>query len=66
MEERPALLGAFGSRDPEQHATPDGGPVDYFVFEFDAAYELRPDVGERVTAVSETDEWRVVGIYLIC
>ena len=44
---------------------PDGGPVDYFVFEFAAAYELRPDVGERVTAVSETDEWRVVGIYLI-
>ena len=24
--------------------------MDYFVFEFDAAYELRPDVGERVTA----------------
>ena len=39
-------------------------PVGYFVCEFDAAYELRPDGGERVTPVSETDEWRVVGIYL--
>ena len=69
MEERLALLGAFESRtlSSTRHLTvvPDAPPGDYFVFEFDAVYELRPDAGERVTAVSETDEWRVVGIYLI-
>ncbi len=69
MEERLALLGAFESRtlSSTQRLTvvPDAPPGDYFVFEFDAVYELRPDAGERVTAVSEADEWRVVGIYLI-
>ena len=69
MEERQAILGAFESRTLSSTrrlaAVPDAPPGDYFVFEFDAVYELRPDAGERVTAVSETDEWRVVGIYLI-
>ena len=40
-------------------------PGDYFVFEFDGVYELRPNARERVTAVSESGEWPVVGIYLI-
>jgi len=30
-----------------------------------AVYELRPNARERVTAVSESDGWPVVGIYLI-
>ena len=44
---------------------PDAPPGDYFVFEFDGVYELRPEARERVTAVSESDDWQVVGIYLI-
>ena len=35
------------------------------MFEFDVVYELRPDTGERVTAVLEGGEWRVVGYYII-
>ena len=69
MEGRLALLGALESRtlSSTQRLTtvPDAPPGDYFVFEFDGAYELRPDARERVTAVSESDEWPVVGIYLI-
>ncbi len=69
MEERRALLGAFVSRtlSSTQHLTtvPDAPPGDYFVFEFDGVYELRPNARERVTAVSESGEWPVVGIYLI-
>ena len=69
MEGRLALLGALESRTlaSTQRLTtvPDAPPGDYFVFEFDGVYELRPNARERVTAVSESDEWPVVGIYLI-
>ena len=69
MEGRLALLGALESRTlaSAQRLTtvPDAPPGDYFVFEFDGVYELRPNARERVTAVSESDEWPVVGIYLI-
>ncbi len=69
MEDRLALLGAFESRtlSSTQRLTtiPDAPPGDYFVFEFDGVYELRPNARERVTAMSESDEWPVVGIYLI-
>ena len=69
MEERFALLGALESRtlSSTQRLTtvPDAPPGDYFVFEFDGVYELRPNARERVTAVSESGEWPVVGIYLI-
>ena len=69
MEERQALLGALESRTlgSTQRLTtvPDAPPGDYFVFEFDGVYELRPAARERVTAVSESEEWRVVGIYLV-
>ena len=44
---------------------PDAPPGDYFIFEIDGVYELRPNARERVTAVSESDGWPVVGIYLI-
>ena len=69
MEERLTLLGALESRtlSSTQRLTtiPDAPPGDYFVFEFDGVYELRPNARERVTAMSESDEWPVVGIYLI-
>ncbi len=69
MEERLALLGALESRtlSSTQRLTtiPDAPPGDYFVFEFDGVYELRPNARERVTAMAESDEWPVVGIYLI-
>ena len=69
MAERLALLGALESRtlSSTQRLTtvPDAPPGDYFVFEFDGVYELRPNARERVTAVSESEEWPVVGIYLI-
>lgn len=69
MEERQALLGALESRTlaSTQRLTtvPDAPPGDYFVFEFDGVYERRPNARERVTAVSESDGWPVVGIYLI-
>ena len=69
VEGRLALLGAFESRTLSSTrrltAVPDAPPGDYFVFEFDGVYELRPNARERVTAVSESDEWPVVGIYLI-
>ena len=69
MEERLVLLGALESRtlSSTQRLTtvPDAPPGDYFVFEFDGVYELRPNARERVTAMSESDEWPVVGIYLI-
>ena len=69
MEERQAILGAVESRTPSstQRAStlPDAPPGDYFVFEFDGVYELRPNAREQVTAVSESGEWPVVGIYLI-
>ncbi len=69
MEERLALLGALESRmlSSTQRLTtvPDAPPGDYFVFEFDGVYELRPNARERVTAMSESEEWPVVGIYLI-
>ena len=69
MEERLALLGALESRtlSSTQRLTtvPDAPPGDYFVFEFDGVYELRPNARERVTAVSESDAWPVVGIHLI-
>ena len=69
MEERQAILGAFESRtlsSTRRLATvPDAPPGDYFLFEFDGVYELRPEARERVTAVSESDDWPVVGIYLI-
>ena len=69
MEERLALLGALESRtlSSTQRLTtvPDAPPGDYFVFEFDGVYELRPNARERVTAVSESDEWPVVGLFLI-
>ena len=66
MEDRLALLGAFESRtlSSTQRLTtiPDAPPGDYFVFEFDGVYELRPNARERVTAMSESDDWPVVGI----
>ena len=69
MEERLTLLGALESRtlSSTQRLTtiPDAPPGDYFVFEFDGVYELRPNARERVTAMSESDGWPVVGIYLI-
>ena len=69
MERRLALLGALESRtlSSTQRLTtvPDAPPGDYFVFEFDGVYELRPNARERVTAVSESGEWPVVGIYVI-
>ena len=69
MEERLGLLGALESRtlSSTQRLTtiPDAPPGDYFVFEFDGVYELRPNARERVTAASESDEWPVVGIYLV-
>ena len=69
MEERQTILGTVESRtlDSTQRLStvPDAPPGDYFVFEFDGVYELRPNARERVTAVSESDEWPVVGIYLI-
>ena len=69
MEERLVLLGTLESRtlSSTQRLTtvPDAPPGDYFVFEFDGVYELRPNARERVTAMSESDEWPVVGIYLI-
>ena len=69
MEERQTLLGALESRtlSSTQRLTtvPDAPPGDYFVFEFDGVYELRPNARERITAMSESDEWPVVGIYLI-
>lgn len=69
MEERQAALGAVESRmlssTQRLSVLPDAPPGDYFVFEFDGVYELRPNTRERVTAVSESDEWPVVGIYII-
>ena len=69
MEERQAILGAVESRalstTRRLTTVPDAPPGDYFVFEFDGVYELRPEARERVTAVSESEDWRVVGIYLI-
>ena len=69
MEERFAMLGALESRTlstTQRLATvPDAPPGDYFVFEFDGVYERRPNARERVTAVSESGEWPVVGIYII-
>ena len=69
LEEGRAALGALESRTVRsaQRTTtlPDAPPGDYLVFEFDAVFELRPDTGERVTAVSEGDEWPVVGYYII-
>jgi hypothetical protein len=69
MEERQAILGAVESRtlsSTQRVSTlPDAPPGDYFVFEFGGVYELRPNARERVTAVSESDGWPVVGIYLI-
>lgn len=69
MEERQAALGAVESRTLSStqrlSVLPDAPPGDYFVFEFDGVYELRPNTRERVTAVSESDEWPVVGIYII-
>ena len=69
MEERLVLLGALESRtlSTTQRLTtvPDAPPGDYFVFEFDGVYELRPNARERITAMSESDEWPVVGFYLI-
>ena len=69
MEERQAILGAVESRTLSStqrlSVVPNAPPGDYFVFEFDGVYERRPDTRERVTAVSESDEWPVVGIYII-
>ena len=69
MEERLALLGTLESRtlSSTQRLTtvPDAPPGDYFVFEFDGVYELRPNARERVTAASESDDWPVIGMYLI-
>ena len=68
MAERLALLGALESRtlsSTQRLTTVPNAPGDYFVFEFDGVYELRPNARERVTAVSESGEWPVVGIYLI-
>ncbi len=64
-----ATLGALRSRTvaTTRRTTmlPDAPPGDYIVFELDAVYERRPDTGERVTAVLEDGEWRVVGYYII-
>ncbi len=64
-----ATLGAVRSRTVtttrRTTTLPDAPPGDYVVFEFDAVYELRPDTGERVTAVLDDGEWRVVGYYII-
>ena len=64
-----ATLGAVRSRTVtttrRTTTLPDAPPRDYIVFEFDAVYERRPDTGERVTAVLEGGEWRVVGYYII-
>ena len=69
MEERQDILGAVESRTLSStqrlSTVPDAPPGDYFVFEFDGVYELRPNARERVTAVSESDGWPVVGIYII-
>ena len=69
MEERQTILGALESRTLSStqrlSTVPDAPPGDYFIFEFDGVYELRPNARERVTAVSESDGWPVVGIYLI-
>ena len=69
MEERQDILGAVESRTLSStlrlSTVPDAPPGDYLVFEFDGVYELRPNARERVTAVSESDDWPVVGIYLI-
>ena len=69
MEERQAILGAVESRtlsSTQRAATlPDAPPGDYFVFEFDGVYELRPNARERITAVSESGGWPIVGLYLI-
>ena len=69
MEERFAVLGALESRTLSSTqrlaAVPDAPPGDYFVFEFDGVYERRPNARERVTAVSESGEWPVVGIYIV-
>ena len=69
MEERQTILGAVESRTPSStqrlSVVPDAPPGDYFIFEFDGVYERRPNARERVTAVSESDGWPVVGIYLI-
>ena len=69
MEERFELLGAFESRTLSSTQrlamVPDAPPGDYFVFEFDGVYERRPNARERVTAVSESGEWPVVGIIII-
>ena len=59
MEERLALLGALESRTQSstQRLTtvPDAPPGDYFVFEFDGVYELRPNAeGGRPTATFGT------------
>ena len=69
MEERQTILGAFVSRTLSStqrlSVVPDAPPGDYFVFEFDGVYERRPNARERVTAVAESGEWPVVGIYLV-
>ena len=69
MEERLALLGVLESRALDSTVRLTTGPGlptgDYFVFEFDGIYELRPDARERVTVASESGEWPVIGIYLI-
>ena len=69
MEERGTLLGALESRTLDSTlrlTTAPGLPTgDYFVFEFDGIYELRPDARERTTVASESGEWPVIGIYLI-
>ena len=69
MEERQAILGVVESRTlsttQRLSTVPDAPPGDYFVFELDGVSELRPNARERVTAVSESGEWPVVGIYII-
>lgn len=69
MQERQAILGAVESRtlsSTQRLSTlPDAPPGAYFVFELDGVYELRPTARERVTAVSESGGWPIVGIYLI-
>ena len=69
MEEREAILGAVESRtlsSTQRLSTlPDAPPGDYFVFELDGVYELRPNARERITAVSESGGWPIVGLYLI-
>ncbi len=69
LETQRPLLGALRSRTvattSRTTTLPDAPPGDYIVFEFDAVFERRPDAGERVTAVLEAGEWRVVGYYLI-